>query len=385
MSNIRGRGSVSGGRPEEPPSGSVLQLHDEEPAGSNGDEWYEKERLVGQITGGARTLPLAPDEPELAFRLSEAPRGPNAFNRLRRRIGQRRSRVLRGVTETVGRARRERHRQPDDDSTPGRQPGGRLEAFPSHTALGSSFRPDSVAQGDAATAPVSNGADEASIGRLAWRSPATAHSGRPVGLRRSAVALALAAPAIAAVALGVILLVPSGKDSTDSPGPGFRAAVSTTGVALTAAAGSLTGVLGSLEEKIRAAQTHQRATAKRRHPRHLRRRPLPRHAKVAVSQPQAAESSAPASSDQGASSTASGVTHVVAAPQPSVPSASSSPPPSSSSGSTSGTSPVGSTGSQTGSSSEHSSSSGGSGSTSKQPAFGPSGALGPGSGAPGTQ
>ena len=115
------------------------------------------------------------------------------------------------------------------------------------------------------------------------------------------------------------------------------------------------------------------------------RRHLTRHSSVVVSAQSPAESSAPSSNNQESSSTASTATPVSATPQPSVPAASSAPTSSSSSGSTTGASQGGSTGSQNGSATEHAGSAGGAGSTSKQPAFGANGALGPGSGGPGTQ
>ena len=103
MSNTRGRGSASGGRPEEPPTGWVLQL----PA---------KSRTGRALTSGTRRSALSvrsraglrgpADARGARARLSafRAAARTECVPPVRRSIGQRRTRVLRGVTETIGRA-----------------------------------------------------------------------------------------------------------------------------------------------------------------------------------------------------------------------------------------------------------------------------------------
>jgi hypothetical protein len=97
MSNETGRGSRSN---EPPPLATVSRLRlDENTSRSGADEvdWYETERLTGQITGGGRSAAAA-DEPAIApertpvldWRHADPSPIPSAAQRLRRSLARRR-------------------------------------------------------------------------------------------------------------------------------------------------------------------------------------------------------------------------------------------------------------------------------------------------------
>ena len=121
MDNDSGRGS----RSNEPPKlATVRRLHLDDGEGSSAtatEEWYETERLTGQITGRARSASptdrTAPSQNEapviLDWRHTEATTPPTALQRLGQRLGRRN---LHGSREF------EPRRQNDDQPiTPARQ------------------------------------------------------------------------------------------------------------------------------------------------------------------------------------------------------------------------------------------------------------------------
>ncbi|MEA2146919.1 MAG: hypothetical protein QOG59_2506, partial [Solirubrobacteraceae bacterium] len=75
-----------------------------ERAASSADDWYETERLTGQITGGARALAPRPGAMEgsvgLGWRHAELLAPPSRWERLRQKFGQRR-RHRQGLAELV--------------------------------------------------------------------------------------------------------------------------------------------------------------------------------------------------------------------------------------------------------------------------------------------
>jgi hypothetical protein len=107
MGNDSGRGS----RSDEPPQlANVRRLHLDDvegPSATATEEWYETERLTGQITGGARSAapidPPAPSQDEapvvLDWRHAAAVAPPTALERLRTLAARRYRRHRRGIPD----------------------------------------------------------------------------------------------------------------------------------------------------------------------------------------------------------------------------------------------------------------------------------------------
>jgi hypothetical protein len=355
MGNDSGRGS----RSNEPPKlATVRPLHLDDGEGSSAtatEDWYETERLTGQITGRTRRTSTvdrpAPSQGEapvfLDWRHTEATPTPTALQRLRQRFGRRN---LRGTREF------EPRRQNDDQrTTPARPVQQATLATATEEPL-----PVAAAHEDDATPASSprlslrereDRPPEHPKRRLAPRVRVRVHRHR-LGLRRGAF--------VGAVLLGVgitaVLGIASQMSSTAAKPPHTRlaAVASPPGTDLNTAAKTVIGALAALKSQVRRSQTSHNARSHRR----ARHKPRVRaHAHAArsrseatsrVSTPPAAPASSPSTSSYSSSS--------------SVPASSSQP-------ATSTAAPA----------------AGSSAAQRSQPAFGPNGSLGPGRGAPGTQ
>ena len=202
MSNETGTGR-GGWSEERPPSASVRSLFADEAEGASAtatEEWYETERLTGQITGGARSSraterSASQDEAPLAlgWRHDDTPPSPTALQRLGRRLER-------------------RHRRPPDDTSASAH--GEVQApAPEHEVRRSAVISPS-AERPAAAAPQNHrlGADqlqamEPSGPRLALRGGDAVAQRTPwrwlEGARRWVIASAVMLSIAAAVILGI--------------------------------------------------------------------------------------------------------------------------------------------------------------------------------------
>jgi hypothetical protein len=249
-------------RPEERSArGSVRSLFADEAEGAAiaAEEWYETERLTGQITGRAP----ATDRPEpaqhriplaLEWRHAEVSPSPNRLVRLRRRLerGHRRANATEGhVPVTASRA----------------APEVASQGLGSREDDGGTAAVASRGRGD----PASSARDDAGprrSERLAWRSPpaaiTSARSDRP-RLRwiaiLGAIALSLAAAATIAIASE------TGRNSPEgSPAGLLKGASRPTQGPLTMATDRIVLALGIVGREVRASAIVNRAAPIRRHP-----------------------------------------------------------------------------------------------------------------------
>jgi hypothetical protein len=284
-----GTGKQTG--PEERSArGSVRSLFADEAEGGAiaAEEWYETERLTGQITGRAR----AADGPEpsqhgaplaLEWRHAEVAPSPSRLERLRRRLepGHRRTTApARHVPVTASRAA---------PAVGSKGLGSRVDEGPT----------DAIASGGQGErpSPARDDAGARTSERLAWRSPpgaiTSARSGRQrlrwVGILG---AIAFSLPAAATVAI---------ESATGSSSPKRSAAVRLEGAArptpglLTMATDRVVLALGTVGDEVRASAIVNRAAQIRPHP-HLsavRIRPHPSSSRSETVATQNGSTSAP--------------------------------------------------------------------------------------------
>jgi hypothetical protein len=257
MSNRMGTGKQTG--PEERSArGSVRSLFADEAEGGAiaAEEWYETERLTGQITGRAR----ATDRPEpaqhrvplaLEWRHAEVSPSPNRLVRLRRRLerGNRRARATEGhVPVTASRA----------------APEVASQGLGSREDEGGTAAVASRGRGD----PASSARDDAgprTSERLGWRSPpgaiTFARSDRP-RLRwiaiLGAIALSLAAAATIAIASETGRSSPEG-----SPAGLLKGASRPTQGPLTMATDRIVLALGIVGHEVRASASERDRESRR--------------------------------------------------------------------------------------------------------------------------
>ena len=355
MSNDTGRGSRSN---EPPPLATVSRLSIDENTprpGADEADWYETERLTGQITGGGRSAAAA-DEPAIApertpvldWRHADPSPIPSAAQRLRRHLARRRrpNLTLR-VPWPDGPLRR--HRQ---TATPG-VPDGETPVSPTST-----------------TPPTAAHPTDPTRLRLGFRhapehpepkarQPLRARARKPrlvSGRHASIVALAIVITVAATIAIAVALSAsPTRPRRAPDAAASLRQAPD-----LRRTATALTAAIWFVEHHVRAsARAHRSVRARRARPATHRR------AYRATQHPSPSQSVAPAAATSSVSTATSSS------------SASSSP-------SSNGSSSAPSTSSQS-ATSEPAPAASAQHTQSTQPAFGQNGSLGPGRGAPGTQ
>jgi len=253
MSNDTGRGNW----PEERPTrASVRHLHADEADGSSTtttEEWYETERLAGQITGGGRTA--APAFPHsgapavLEWRHAELAPAPSALQRLGRSLANRGHRVV--------------------SKTQARRPWLTMlttrgaVAPPTVEPPGDKPTPDGLAVEPGAQRTVPLGSADAAPHRLEWRSsPAPKarreHPPRPARRWLTGIALVLTVAAVAVIAI----TSHSSTRAVYAPLGSFATATSRPRVALIATAETVLGVLGTVEHQARTMPARQRIIAR---------------------------------------------------------------------------------------------------------------------------
>jgi hypothetical protein len=332
MANDTGRGRW----PEERPTrASVRRLHGDAAQGSSAadqaqgssatatGEWYETERLAGQITGGRTAAPAfsqAQAAAVLDWRHAELAPAPTALQRLGRSLADRGHSV---VSLFVGAGHR-RHGLAagarDADVRPQTQPRRRRLAMLATRAVAP---PKVEAQEDKPTAdavlaaepsspqPDPRGSAELAPQRLGWRSgpaPKASRERRPRPWGRGLIGTALV---LTAAAVPVIAITSSTNGR--AVGSQARTATSRPGVALIAAAKTMIGVLGTVERRARTTPTRRRIIARRalrrRRPDHNARHSRPVRPQASSPAPQAPAASpapqAPATS-QATNSSAGG-------------------------------------------------------------------------------
>ena len=356
MGNDSGRGS----RSNEPPKlATVRRLHLDDGEGSSAtatEDWYETERLTGQITGRTRSTSTvdrpAPSQNEapviLDWRHTEATPPPTALQRLRQRFGRRN---LRGTREF------EPRRQNDDQpTTPARPVQQATLATATEEPL-----PAAAAHEDDATPASSprlslreqeDQPPEHPKRRLAPRARVRVHRHR-LDFRRGALVGAV----LLSVGTAAVLGIASQMSSTAAKPPHthLAAVTSSPGTDLNTAAKTVIGALAALKSQVRRSQTSHNAARPHRRARHKPRVRAHAHAARSRSEATSRASTPPAAP--------------ASSPSTSSYSSSSSVPASSSQPATSTPAPATSS----------------SAAQRSQPAFGPNGSLGPGRGAPGTQ
>ena len=353
MDNDSGRESRSD---QPPPRATVRPLHLNEVAPDTGaaeDDWYETERLTGQITGRAGTTatidPPAPtqDAPVvLDWRHEPVERSPTLLERLGRRVGRRHQReVAVSVPAPDARALTPEEAMPAGASETA---SGSLPVPGDDEPVGDGIR---TSHESAQQIGLRGAADHASKPRK--RRPAL-HDRSDRGLRRSVglaiVLLSVFAGAVIAIATEINGVSPKGRPI------GLLARGSLPGAALTTVANSAIGDVGLLKRQIAKSQ-HDTAPGERRaqhRTRHRVRRTAHRHGATK------SRRVPPAAVPPSAGSSGSTIPSAAYNPQP----AASEPAPAS-------------TGSSAGGSSA---SSAGSGSSTHPPAFGQGGVLGAGHG-----
>lgn len=357
MDNDSGRGSRSD---KPPPLATVRRLcleDDTSGSGATADDWYETERLTGQITGRTRSA-VATDKPTVApgatvaldWRNPDPPADAGTAQRLRRSLGRRRRprpKVTLRVPRPHNSLRQRRH--PAAAEGPTNEPA----------ASSTSTAPETSGNRDDAAAPLlgfrhgsESGLPKAGrapgarirerVPRLAW--------GSGVSIAAGTLVTAVTATIGIAVALGGSPAKPrpaavAGASSGQAPGLGAAAR------ALTAAVGLVehqVGVRTNTRRAVRGRRTHRAA--------HLSHRAHRRPSKSQSAAPPPSPSPTSTSSSSGSSSSSPVYSGSSSA-------SSTSSQPVTSAASTASTQPTQST----------------------QPAFGQNGTLGPGRGAPSTQ
>jgi len=356
MDNDSGRGSRSD---QPPPLATVRPLHLNEltaGAGAAEDDWYETERLTGQITGRAQSA-AATEEPPAAleppptldWRHADPEPPPSATQRLRRGLGRRR-----GPRAALRLPRAERWLRGHRETTATHVPASTPSEVPALAATEAVARPDDSAR---PTLGFRHGSEHeeptprrplgarirAQMPRLAW-----ARDARIVG-----ITLVMAAAATIGIAAAL----------TGSPPKAHQVAVVDSGARqasdFAAVTKALTVAAGLAERQISGdAKAHHSVRA--RHANRASRPPSHRAHRHPPKSRTAAPAATPASTaSSSGSSTSSSPTYTQSTSTPST-----------SSGS--GTSESAST-----ATTQHS--------QSTQPPYGQNGVLGPGRGAPGTQ
>src|SRR5450755_369 len=352
-------------RSNEPPKlATVRRLHLDDGEGSSStatEEWYETERLTGQITGRTRstatidrTVPSQNEAPVvLDWRHTEATPPPTALQRLGQRFGRRN---LRSSREFEPRSQNDdqpttapRRAQPATltAATEEPQPAPREEAAahehdgapPSGPRLGLREREDQP--------------PEHPKRRFAPRARVRVHRER-LDLRRGALVSAVLLSVVAAAVLGISSQM--GSTGAKPPHTRLTAVTSAPAANLNTAAKTVIGALAALKSQARRSQAShhparpdQRALHKTRVRAQAHAASSPSEATSTVSTPPAAPASSPSTSSYSHSS-----------PSPAY------------------SQPVSRGPAQTATSSAPQR-------RNSQPAFGANGALGPGTGSPGTQ
>ena len=282
MSNDTGRG----GWPEERPTrASVRHLHGDEADGSGEtatDEWYETERLAGQITGGGRAAGPAFSQREAAgvldWRHVEIAPAPTALRRLGRSLADRGH----GVVSLLVIAGHRRNGLGARDAnvrsqTRVRRPrlavraAGRAVAPPAVEAREDKPTADEILVAEPSRPPTGpRGCAEFASERLDWRSePAPRARGerRRRPWRRGLIGTAFV---LAAAAVGVIAITShTNGRAVNSRQASFAGAASRSRAALIAAR-TVIGVLGTVEHHGRMTAARRRIVAR---PAYSRRRP----------------------------------------------------------------------------------------------------------------
>jgi hypothetical protein len=358
MSNETGRGSRSN---EPPPLATVSRLSiDENTPRSGADEadWYETERLTGQITGGGRSAAAA-DEPAIApertpvldWRHADPSPIPSAAQRLRRSLARRRRpNVTLRVPWPDGPLRR--HRQTAATSVP----EGETPVSPTSTTPPTAAHPTDPAR------LLLGFRHDPEHPKPKARRPLRARARKPrlvSGRHARIVPLAIVSTVAATIAIAVALSAsPTRPRRAPDAAASLRQAPDLTPDLRTAKA--LTAAIWFVEHHVRgSARAHRSVRARRARPATHRR------AYGATHHPSSSQSVAPPAAPSSVSTASSSG------------SASSSP-------SYSGSSSVTSTSSQS-VTSEPAPAASAQHTQSTQPAFGQNGSLGPGRGAPGTQ
>jgi hypothetical protein len=344
MSNDTGRGSW----PQDRPTGaSVRHLHADQTEGSSAtatEEWYETERLAGQITAGARSAPPAFSRGEapgvLDWRHAEVAPAPTAFQRLGRSLADRLHRAASLFVATG-------HRSHQLNGADARAPDApvhkqaqrrRLTALTTWRAVAPPTvepQEDGPTAGEILAAEPSSprtdpcGPAQLAPQRLDWRSAATPKARRARPSRRGLIGTALALTA-AAIAVIAITSHTNGRAVTRDQAS-FARAVS--GVGVIAAAKTVLGVLGSVEHQARTTPARQRINSRRAHPRrrlqhntsHRHSRPARLHTSSPAPQAPADSQASSSAGGGGALSTAGSASQASAAPASSSQSTSSAP------------------------------------------------------------
>jgi hypothetical protein len=379
-------GSDRGGedRGNEPPLATVWRLHegDEEDSCATTEEWYENERLSGHITGGApraitpteRSAPAQEGAPAvLDWRFAQATPPPTARQRLGQALGRRFSRRGRAL-ESGSEEPRERPAQAvaagDDGRTQARQPAPRA---PLVRRSDEASRPgegdrDPVQDRDAETdveeqrsrqnvSPRPGGAAADAEPTSSLRDDTTVCRPGHAPRRRAAV-LALCLAVVATAVAAPILLFGHSAHHTSASSADVRSASRMNPLLSTP---SPTRRVAAAPRKAKVTRTPQRRS-KRKLQRARHHTPEDRRAHSATH-------STSKVAHAPIHTTSTHTTPVYTAPTPTTPASTSTPP---TGGSSSSPSTTSSSGSSSGSGTHPSS-------TAKQPAFGATGTLAPGS------
>lgn len=313
------RDSGRGRRSNEPPTlAPVRRLHLDDGDGSSAtdtDEWYETERLTGQITGRARdAAPVDPPAPEqnddapvvLDWRRAPAVPSPTALQRLRRsvtsRSGYRRPRADSQDAEVPPSARaRDVQQEVLATASQVQPPAAPEQAEPAADEIRAAppGGPRIGLRGDTELAP------PRAKRRAAMRTFARERS-HHLRLGRTMILCAVVLCLAAASAIGI-----ASQTNSTAAKPRRASLVATTprqGAGVGTAAKSVTGALGDLEHQVRTNRARHRADRVHRRPREkLRARPRrvskqPSLSRRESSPPVAAPASAPSTNSHSSSS-----------------------------------------------------------------------------------
>ena len=306
-----GRG---GWQDERPTRATVRHLYGDEAKGSGAitsDEWYETERLTGQITG-RRDAPAidqpAPLQSEalavLDWRHADSAPALTVLQRLGRSLADRRHRIASRLVLAGHRSRQAAAPGPREVAA-GSQPHARR----SRLAMLTTRR--AVAHGTAEVGEDKQTADEVLAAelssrradprgsgdlapqRLGWRSAPAPKPRRERRTRPSPRMLTGAALVVTAAAMGVTVIASRTNDrSVSSHSARFAAASSAPGAASSAAAKTVRTVLGTVEQQARTAPARDHGNPLRAHSRR-RTRHLARHRHSQTPEPPAASQAAP--------------------------------------------------------------------------------------------
>jgi hypothetical protein len=286
MDNDSGRGS----RSNEPPKlATVRRLHLDETEGSSAtatEEWYETERLTGQITGGRSAPPVDQPAPlrdealvALDWRHAESAPPPTALQRLGRSLADRGHRVV-SLFALAGHHSHGLAAAGARDAAVPSHPQAqrpRLAMLTTRRAVAPPTvepREDKPTVDEVLAAEPSSprtgprGSADLTPQHLDWRSAPAPNARRERRPRPWPRVLIGTAVVLTAAAVAVIAITSHTNDrAVSSREASFAAATSRPRVALIAAAKTVTAVLGTVEHQARITPARQRIYPRHAHPR----------------------------------------------------------------------------------------------------------------------